>query len=97
MRSNNKPIYLITKTVFLCFKLRSYIRITILILSTYFCLFSAFSDHLYFFLMFLSDYFKCKKINNFHLLQILIYYYLLTFIYIKNINIVICLESTFLK
>lgn len=81
MRSNNKPIYLITMIVFLCFKLRSYIRITILILSTNFCLFLAFSNHLYFILMFLSDYFKCKKINNFHILQILVKYYLLTFIY----------------
>lgn len=42
MRSNNKPIYLITKTVFLCFKLRSYIKITVLILSTYLYLFFTF-------------------------------------------------------
>lgn len=81
MRSNNKPIYLITKTVFLYLDKRSYIKITILILSTYFYLFFTFSDHLYFILMFLSDYFKCKKINNFHILQILAKYYLLTFIY----------------
>ncbi len=61
MRSYNKPIYLITKIVFLCFKLRSYIKITILILSTYFNLFFTFSNHLYFFLVLLSDYFKYKK------------------------------------
>lgn len=65
MRSDYKPIYLITKIMFLCFKLRSYIKITILILSTYFYLFFTFSDHLYFFLVLLSDYFKYKKSINF--------------------------------
>ena len=72
MRSNNISFYLITKFVFLCFKSRSYIKTTILILSTYFYLLFVFYDHLYFFLMFLFDYFKYQKSKKFHVLQILI-------------------------
>ena len=97
MRSNNISFYLIIKFVFLCIKSRSYIKITILVLSTYFYLFFTFFNHLYFFLMFLSSYSKCKKINNFHISQILVYYYLLTFYILKNINIFICIGSTFLS
>lgn len=47
--------------------------------------------------MFLSRYSKCKKINNFHISQILVYYYLLTFYILKNINIFICIGPTFLS
>lgn len=77
MRSNNKPIYPIIRIVFLCFKYRSSIKITILILSTYFYLLSIFYDHLYFFLIFISDYFKYQKSKIF-----MFYKYLLTTIYL---------------
>lgn len=76
MRSNNKSIYSRIRAVFLCFKQSSYIRITILILSTYFYLFAS-SDHLYFFLMFLFDYFKYQKSKIF-----MFYKYLFTTIYL---------------
>lgn len=83
MRSSNRPIYLIIKTVFLFFKSRSDIKITILILSTYLYLFSAFPDHLSFILMFLSDELKCKKSIIF-----IFYKYLFSTIYLLlHINI----------
>ena len=95
MRSNNRPIYLIIKTVFLFLKSRSNIKITILILSTYLYLFSAFPDHLSFILMFLSDELRCKKISNFHILQILVYYYLLTSLHLKIlINLLVLIGPT---
>ena len=61
MRSINKPIYPIIRIMFLCFKYRSSIKITILILSTYFYLLFVFYNYLYFFLIFISDYFKYQK------------------------------------
>lgn len=97
MRSNNKSIYPRIRAVFLCFKQSSYIRITILILSTYFYLFFLLFliisiSFLCFYLIILNT--KNQKFSCFTNTCLLLFTYFNIF---KNINIFICIESAFLK